>query len=164
MYLLIFRESQRESHFGIHLVQQSANRDQYRRPTHPAALICNFERIGEAEQPCDILRSKPVLVLKSEMRFRKSLQPVDLLDAGRAAQCSRVSQQTCVQLTQQLPLRLECRYIFWDSHFAATSFGNEKSGGRIFRTTSAGLWILMFREFQCAICIIFFLIFMHSSN
>ena len=104
---MIFRGSQRESHFGIHFVQQSTDRNQLRRSAHPVALICDFKRISVAEQTCDILQSKSILVLKLEMRFRKSLQPVDLLDAGGTSQCSRVSKQACVQLTHQLPLRLE---------------------------------------------------------
>ena len=79
---------------------------------HPAALICDFERIDKAEQTCDILRSKPVLILKSEMRFRKPPQLIDLIDTGGIAQRSRVSQQTCVQLTHQLPLHLERQYLF----------------------------------------------------
>ena len=68
---------------------------------HPAALICDFEWIGEAEQLCDILRRKPVLVLNPKMRFRESLQLVYLFDARATAQYSRMSQQACIQLTHQ---------------------------------------------------------------
>ena len=81
---------------------------------HSAALICYFERIDEAEQLCDILWSKPVLVSMVEVCLRKPPQLVDLLDTEGIAQRSRVSQQTGVQLTHQLPLHLERQYLFWD--------------------------------------------------
>ena len=121
---------------------------------HSAALICDFERIDKAEQTCDILRSKLVLVPKVEVRFCKPPQLVDLLDAGGIAQRSRVSQHAFVQLTHQLSLGTLVSFLGFS--FAATSFENEKSGDRIFCTTSASYGFLMFREFQCAICIIFF--------